>query len=195
MRTLYGKQVLDTLDEVVDPKHTAVLVVDLQEAGHDDVSCLRGERDFSMVREVLPRLSGFLDEARAAGTAIVWVQNSTMVQGAQGDTLDLNLLTGMGARPGEIAVRKTRPNAFMGTGLDVLLRRRGVQTTIITGITTEGCVDATALGASHLDFYSLVLEDCIASFNRELHESALAVLRYRCDCVLSSQVLAQWAQT
>ena len=195
MRTLYGKQVLDTLKEIVDPRHTAVLVVDLHEAGHDDVSCLHEERDFSMVQGVVPRLTGFLDKARAAGTAIVWVENTTMVEGAQRSTLALNLPGGMSARPGEIVVRKTRPNAFMGTGLDVVLRQRGVHTTIVTGITTEGCVDATALGAGHLDYYSVVLEDCIASFNRELHEAALAVLRYRCDCVTSSQVLAEWAQT
>ncbi len=195
MRTFYGKQVLDTLGEMVDPKHTAVLVVDLHEAGHDDVSCLCAERDLSMVQDVLPRLVGFLEEARGAGTAIAWVQNTTMVAGAEGSSLALGLPAGMTARPGEIVVRKTRPNGFMGTGLDVLLRRMGVQTTIVTGITTEGCVSATALGASHLDFYSVVLEDCIASFNRELHESALAVLRYRCDSVSLSQVLAQWAQT
>ena len=41
VRNIYGKQVLETLGELVDPKHTAVLVVDTQDTGHADISCLR----------------------------------------------------------------------------------------------------------------------------------------------------------
>ena len=192
MRTLYGKQVLEALSEVVDPKRAAVLVVDMHELEHNDVSCLCANRDSALVRRMIPRLGKFLDGAREAGATIAWVQHTTGVWGSQGNVLKLDLPTTLQPLEGEIVVKKTRSSAFMGTGLDVILRNIGVRTAIVTGIATEGCIDATALDAGHLDFYAVVIEDCVASFNDDLHTSALAVLRYRCDCVTSGEVLAEW---
>ncbi len=141
-----------------------------------------------------PRLGAFLETARAAGTTVAWIRNTPGVEGAEVNTLGHGFPDMPQAFPGDIVVRKTRCSAFVGTGLDVMLREKGVLTTITTGIVTEGCIDATAINADHLDFYSVVVEDCIASFNRDLHDAALAVLRYRCDCVSSGDILAEWTQ-
>ena len=194
MRNIYGKQVLETLGELVDPKHTAVLVVDTQDTGHADISCLRPDKDFSMLEEMVPRLTTFIERARWAKTSIVWVVSTPLVKGSAGGSLGYSFPTELSPQHGEMVVRKSRANAFVGTGLDIALRHRNILTTLVTGIATEGCVDATALGAAHHDLYSVVLDDCVASFNRELHQAALAVLRYRCDCVSSSGVLAHWSR-
>ncbi len=194
MRMLYGKTVLDSLGEVVDPKHTAVLVVDMHRSGHSDICCQGGDHDMSMVQEMTPRLEAFVDRARAVGTTVAWVRNVSGVEGSGGHDLGREFPGQWTELPGEIVVAKTRCSAFVGTGLELILRERGVLTTVTTGIATEGCIDATAINADHLDFYSVVLEDCIASFNRDLHDNALAVLRYRCECVSSNHVLAEWAR-
>ncbi len=194
MRTLYGKTVLDKLGEVVDPKHTAVLVVDMHRSGHSDISCHGGDMDHPMVRDIAPRLAVAVERARAVGATVAWIRNVSGLEGPEGDDQGREFPDELNPLPGELVVRKTRSSAFVGTGLELMLRERGVLTTITTGIATEGCIDATAINADHLDFYSVVLEDCIASFNSELHESALAVLRYRCEVVPSTDVLAEWEQ-
>jgi maleamate amidohydrolase len=62
---------------------------------------------------------------------------------------------------GELVVRKTLPSAFAGTGLAQWLASRGVETLVIVGCTTSGCVRATALDAMSGGFRPLVLEDCV----------------------------------
>ena len=194
MRTLYGREVFDKLSEVVTPKHTAVLVVDVQNAGQTDPTTRNAGKNRTMVVEMLPKLAAFIGKARAAGATVVWVKNVPRPGEKEGKSLGLRIPAQFTPKKGELVVSKSGPNAFFGTGLDQTLRRRGIKTAIVTGIATEGAVDATALDAGHLDFYAIVAEGCVASFNRDLHESALAVLGFRCDCIAANDIMAEWAK-
>ncbi len=194
MHTLYGKEVFDKLSEVVAPKHTAVLVVDVQNGGQTDPSTRNPGKNRGMVVDMLPKLAAFIGKARAAGAQVVWVKNVPRPGEKAGKSLGLRIPAQLRAKKGEPVIARSGPNGFFGTGLDHLLRARGIKTAIVTGIATEGAVDATALDAGHLDFYAIVAEGCIASFNRNLHESALAVLRFRCDVVPAAEIEAEWAK-
>ncbi len=63
--------------------------------------------------------------------------------------------------PGELVVRKTVPSAFFGTGLAAWLAQRGVQTLVIAGAVTSGCVRASVVDAMSHGFRPLVLSDCV----------------------------------
>jgi len=63
---------------------------------------------------------------------------------------------------GEVVIRKPRRSAFFGTMLDSLLRERGVDTVIVTGMVTSGCVRATVVDAFQRDFHVVVPEECVA---------------------------------
>jgi len=68
---------------------------------------------------------------------------------------------------------KPRFSAFHGTPLELLLRSLGVDTLVLTGIVTHGGVEATARDALIRDFSVVILEDCVAAFDEDLHLASL----------------------
>jgi maleamate amidohydrolase len=62
---------------------------------------------------------------------------------------------------GELVVRKQVPSAFFGTGLSAWLTQRGVQTLVVAGAVTSGCVRASVVDAMSLGFRPLVVSDCV----------------------------------
>lgn len=93
---------------------------------------------------------------------------------------------------GELLVRKYRSSSFWGTNLDMLLRSNGIQTLVMTGCTTEGCVESTARDAMFNDYYVVVAEDCVASDDREQHDASLLLMRHRFDVVASPEIISTW---
>lgn len=65
---------------------------------------------------------------------------------------------------GERVIQKTKPSGFFGTPLASYLIHLGVDTLIVTGTTTSGCIRATVLDSFSLNFRTLVVED--ATFDR-----------------------------
>lgn len=65
---------------------------------------------------------------------------------------------------GELVVYKSRASAFFGTPLDTALRLRGIDTLVIAGESTSGCVRATVVDAYSLGFHVVVVEE--ATFDR-----------------------------
>jgi len=63
--------------------------------------------------------------------------------------------------PGELIVRKTVPSGFFGTGLASWLVSKRVQTLVICGAVTSGCVRASVVDAMCHGFRPIVLEDCV----------------------------------
>jgi nicotinamidase-related amidase len=86
-------------------------------------------------------------------------------------------------------------SAFTNTTLDVLLRNRKIETVLCTGVATHGCVLSTAYSAMARDFYVVVVDDCVASSSRELHDLSLLLMRKVVHEVVSSQQLINlWNQ-
>jgi nicotinamidase-related amidase len=69
--------------------------------------------------------------------------------------------------PGDHIVWKRRSNAFYNSDLELMLRRRGIDTVIITGVVTNGCVANTVRGAQERDLHVIVLSDCCAAMMPE----------------------------
>jgi nicotinamidase-related amidase len=65
---------------------------------------------------------------------------------------------------------------------------------IVTGCTTEGCVESTARDAMFNDYYVVVPEDCVASDDRAQHDASMLLMRHRFDIASSDEVLAEWSR-
>jgi nicotinamidase-related amidase len=74
--------------------------------------------------------------------------------------------------PGDILLEKPRFGAFHGTDLELILRQRGIDTIIISGIDTAVCCDTTAREANARDFRVLFLRDGTASTGDDAEETA-----------------------
>ncbi len=221
MIEIEGKQVFTELAELVNPAHAALLLVDMQRDFLDEQGLFgRLGVDMSMYPAMRPRLARLLAAARARGVLVVHIQMTTL-PGRMSDSpaqLRFNLRMHESARaggpplrytergtagheivdevrplPGELVVPKWRSSGFWGTSLDLLLRSNGIQTVVVTGCTTEGCVESTARDASFNDYYVVIAEDCVASDDREQHDASMLLMRHRFDVVPSDALHTLWA--
>ncbi len=222
MITIENKVVYTTLAELVNRKHTALIVVDMQ-----NDFCKAGWTfdllgiDLSMYQSMLPRLSRLLAGARDIGVKVIYVQmtvlpnrisespaqirfNMRLHLASHGATQPLlytiegtpgqEIVAEVAPEPGDLVVRKYRSSGFWGTNLDMLLRSNGIETVIVTGCTTEGCVEFTARDALFNDYYVVLPEDCVASDDPRQHEASLFLMRHRFDVVSSDDILSIWKE-
>lgn len=208
MKEMFGKQLFESLEEMADPKHTALLVVDPQ----NDFCApngIFGQHGYNMapIQKMLPHLIQFVKDARRLGYYIVWIQQTTLPNGMSDSPAWLAFKTrngknpeytidgtwgqqfadGLVPEPGEPVVQKFRSSAFVNTTLDLILKARGIQTVIATGVMSHGCVEATARHASYLDYYVVFLSDCVASANEELYANGIKLMRFYFPVVTSSE--------
>lgn len=93
--------------------------------------------------------------------------------------------------PGELVVRKTVPSAFFGTGLAPWLTQRGVETLLIAGATTSGCVRASVVDAMCHGFRPVVMADCVGDRALAPHEANLFDIGQKYgDVVPAERILA-----
>jgi nicotinamidase-related amidase len=215
-----GKNVFTELAELVDPPHTALVLIDMQRdfIEPDGLFGTLGI-DLSMYTKARPRLEALLAAARRNDILVIHIQN-TALPGRMSDSpaqIHFNLRMHESARPdnsplrytipgtpghcfaegfepatGELVVRKYRSSAFWGTNLQMLLRSNGIETVVIGGCTTEGCVESTARDAMFNDLYVVVPEDCVASDDRAQHEASILLMRHRFDLASGAEIGRIW---
>ncbi len=78
--------------------------------------------------------------------------------------------------PSEPVIDKPGKGAFYQTDLDLMLRNRGIETLMVTGVTTEVCVHTTVREANDRGYRCLVLGDACASYFPEFHEVGLRMI-------------------
>jgi maleamate amidohydrolase len=74
---------------------------------------------------------------------------------------------------GDILIDKRQPSAFFATDLAGILVARGVDTVVLAGATTSGCVRATAVDGMSHNFRVIVATDCIGDRSRDAHAASL----------------------
>ena len=79
----------------------------------------------------------------------------------------------MQPQPGETVIRKRLPSAFFGTDLAGILMAKGVDTLLIAGCTTSGCVRASTLDAMCHGFRPMVISDCVGDRAEGPHAASL----------------------
>ena len=72
---------------------------------------------------------------------------------------------------------KPGKGAFYATDLESILKHRGIRQLVVTGVTTEVCVNTTVREANDRGFDCLVLEDCVGSYFPEFHASGLKMIK------------------
>jgi nicotinamidase-related amidase len=79
--------------------------------------------------------------------------------------------------PGEPVIDKPGKGAFHATDLHAILQHRDVKQLVVTGVTTEVCVNTTVREANDRGYDCLVLEDCCGSYFPEFHAMGLKMIK------------------
>jgi biuret amidohydrolase len=213
MREIHGKLVCETLDEVLEPDRCAVLVIDMQKDLVDPAGKIaQTGLDMSGMYRILPRCAEFIEDARALDVPVVHIQTVTMLNGASDSpswirakgamvrsddfclegTWGAEICDEVAPLADELVVTKHRSSAFLGTNLNLLLRSRGIETVVLIGEQTPGCVEATFRDAAYHDYYNVLVEDCVAAFDQEQHDASILIQRRRHDVCTARDVLDIW---
>lgn len=219
MTIVDGIEVFTDVADIVRPAHTALVVIDVQ---HD--FCSPGGIYAQMGRPVetlaptLQRMRSLSQSARASGGHVIYLQNTnlpahkstsapciryrSLKRGYGYDheptivgTWGWQVLPEVGIQPDNLVVTKHRSSGFAGTDLNQLLRLRKVQSVVLCGVTTDGCVESTARAAEALDYYVVVVSDACAAFPEHRHEESLNCMRYRYNVVSAEDLLRIWRDT
>ncbi len=92
----------------------------------------------------------------------------------------------------DIVIAKHTASIFIGTHVEYLLRNRGIETIVFTGISTEIGIASSARDASNRGFYPVVVSDTVSSMDREMHELALKVLTRMVVVSSSTDIINAW---
>ena len=205
MKQFGNRWYYDSIEELVDPSRAALLVVNMQndqcsQKGH----YAKNNIDISMHREMIPRVATLISAARKAGVMVVFLQH-TVVRGFINDSPSIlrskvalgadpdnplnfhnvkgtwghQVIEEVGPQPTDFYIEYDRPDPFIASNLEQLLRSYGRESTIICGNETQGVVWITSLGVSNRDFYRVMVKDCVASTKLEYHEFIMNLIRER----------------
>lgn len=219
MKQIGDRVYYDQLEEMIEPGRAAVLVIDQQnDFTHPEGYYARRGLDTSMLLEITPKINETTRAARAAGIPVIFSQN-IIKQGfvsdspiwlaaharmglerldqtdfyTMEDTWGAELFDEIEVDPSDVVLPKLRSTVFHNTPLDALLRARGLETIVIAGQVTEGCVDNTIRGARDRDFYTVLLTDAVGSTSRERHEAVMKIWTGRIPTPETATVTKIWS--
>jgi nicotinamidase-related amidase len=143
--------------------------------------------------DALPHLEALLAAGRRAGVPVVHTTGDPSGVGAvtrrrrtagADEVAGLEFVAPLAPRDGETVLRKSRASAFFGTPLSAWLRELDVDTVVLAGETTSGCVRATAVDAYSLGFRVAVVEEAVFDRSPLSHKVGLFDLSLKYASVL-----------
>ena len=164
-------------------ERSALVVIDMANAFNDPEHPIGANQDAAVAG-----ISELLETARATGIrryfcttafhddlhdAGGWVRKVPVIGTLRLGTPEVDIDPRLHRGDDEPLVVKKASSCFFGTPLDTWLRGEGVDTLIVTGCSTSGCIRATCLDASSHGFRVIVPEECVTDRREDVHRANL----------------------
>ena len=186
----------------IDPRSTALIVIDMQNAFVAEGATY----ETPPARTMLPNLERIINFAREQGMPIIWTQSDhsapfggVMLKKFPTIREDKYLWKGQPSfelydqmlqpKEGEYRVVKHKYDAFFETDLDSILRNNRIKTIIIVGTATNVCCESTARSGFFRDYQVAFPSDCNASFDEGMHQASLKTIDMFFGRVMTSEEL------
>ncbi|MSP37304.1 MAG: cysteine hydrolase [Deltaproteobacteria bacterium] len=209
MYDIAGRKIPSTLSEIAAPQRSALLLWDMEYGIAPNA--------FNY-QEILPRLQKLAALARQIGVPVfysvqhgfdlvkeeadVWVRvrmkrakasDPKQLLNEKENPHDSEIVEALKPAPQDIVFHKRRPDGFVGTDFELMLRSRNIKSIVIGGVATEGGIEGTARSARNLGYDIVVLKDGVGSRSRELHEMALKLIEQtHFDVATAAEIAAIW---
>ncbi len=181
-------------DLAIDPGSTALVLIDLQKGITRHSTAPRPSA------EVIANAAKLAARCRELGSTIVLVRVSFAADGSDRLKMPVDapspamrpaadwaeIVAELGPQPGDLIVTKRQWGAFYGTDLELHLRRRGIRTILLGGISTNFGVESTARDAFERAFALVFVEDAMAALSAEGHAFATTTIFPRLGLVRST---------
>ena len=188
---------------------TALIVVDVQNDFCHDQGIF-GKRDFNLshVEKAVNNLLPFTNQCRKYNLPIIfvrtvhshWTDSESWIGRLQGAAREMPI-----CRPDswgtefykvkpletDFIVTKHRFSGFVGTDLDLVLRSKGIEALLMTGVATNVCVETTARDGFNRDYRIILVEDCCAAYSPEEHASTITNISKYFGIVTNSEIFME----
>lgn len=201
--------------ELAGADRTALLVIDMQNGFcHPEGSFAGLGLDVSMCTAAIAPCARLVAAAHAAGVPVIYTRyvyradykdGGILVQevlpalaevkSLAAGTWDADLVDELVPTDDDFVLDKNRYSAFYGTGLEPILTSLGVRNLVMTGVTTNMCVETTARDASQRDYRVFVVSDATGELDAARHDMALATLGFGFGAVVTTDdVVDAWGR-
>ncbi len=209
MKTLGKLTIFENPKEIANPEHTALVLWDCQNGLVDHIF----NRD-----EYLANLKALLAAGRRHRIPVVYTKITPLPAGYQSSwsihqamkrfgiddpskipvfmkpgSPEAEIAAALAPVEGDVVLNKHTANIFFGTNFEQLMRFRGIQTILFTGIATEYGVEHSAREAAIRGFYTVVVSDCVSSPDKTAHEMALKIISRMCLVLPSKDIIKEWS--
>jgi len=158
---------------------TAILIMDYQNRQ-------LGYFSESFQSELIARANKVLAKARLEGIPVIYIE---VLRGER--TPEREIHPAITPQPGEPVLTKRRTGPFSTTNLDEVLKKQGIETLALMGISTSGCVLSTVRWAADIDYRLIVLSDCCADRDDEVQRVLMEKVFPRQASVVTAQEFIQ----
>lgn len=209
MKTLGKLTIFENPKEIANPEHTALVLWDCQNGLVDHIF----NRD-----EYLVNLKALLTAGRRHRIPVIYTKITPLPAGYQSSwsihqamkrfgiddpskipvfmkpgSPEAEIAAALAPVEGDVVLNKHTANIFFGTNFEQLMRFRGIQTILFTGIATEYGVEHSAREAAIRGFYTVVVSDCVSSPDKTAHEMALKIISRMCLVLPSKDIIKEWS--
>jgi ureidoacrylate peracid hydrolase len=201
--------------DALELKTSALLVIDMQNAFvHEKGTLGVSGIDTARLAAVVPAMKALIERCQAADVPVIWTVQEHFQRDAvrakkklaahtakrkqvsalagSWDEEIIEELKPLAASNPSMVVRKHRFGAFYATRLEQLLRMLGTQTLLVTGTTTNACVETTIREAYLRDYDVVAVTDCISGVNEQWEQTALKVWNQYFCVLADSREVAGW---
>jgi nicotinamidase-related amidase len=201
MKSAYGLNIPQTLEEVCDPQRVALLVYDMQVGILSQIK--NGDEVTSQVHKVLTaarnaRIRIFFSRHLSLPKELMGMFQFRMAMTWQHvdspeevkpwflrDTPEFEILPQLSPHPTEAVFDKLTMSAFEGTWLDFALRDCGINAFIIVGVATEIGIEPTARHGADLGYIPILVTDACGAGNEEAAKRSLESLKFAGDSLIT----------
>lgn len=196
-------------------RRSALLVVDMQNAFLKPAGSLaKLGLSWQRLTRAQPNCIRLVAAARRSGRVVIYTKHGyaggyrnggrfvttfmpaiQTVHGLLANTWDTEIVAELAPDPGDAVIEKCRPSAFIGTGLDVLLRASRIEEVVVCGVTTNVCVESTVRDAAQRDYTVSVVADATAEYTIARQRAAIASMAsHFASAVTTSDTVAMWKE-